>query len=247
MLASLLATICSAVSSGSPCSCVRTAASLVTFAPLAALPVSLAASLGASFAVSLADFGEPGGCFALFAGVCPAPSTPVKTPTTPPIAPPSTPPTGPAALLPSLAPFWTPSITCAFAAKGALRRTTTTAASTRRNPSCACAIGVGLVIIWSPWSISRYCLGGGEQPAESAHYRFRSEQVYRRAQPATITQWRRKFRRRQPNRLMPQAFSPLPSSRSVRRNMSRVRLRAGERPCRCDEFAHHVSTRAAST
>src|ERR1700736_584704 len=109
ILASLLATICSAVSCGAP-SWVSTACCCV---PLAAL-------LAFAFFPGAACFDPGAGAGSFFVGT---PSTPVNTPTTPPIAPPSTPPTGPAALLPSLAPSWTPLTSpCALTAQRAFKR-----------------------------------------------------------------------------------------------------------------------------
>ncbi len=77
MFASLLATICSAVSCGSP-SWVSTAC----LAPLPALPAFAVLAEPACF-VPPAPFAAGAAC-----PFFPTPSTPVKTPTTPPIAPP---------------------------------------------------------------------------------------------------------------------------------------------------------------
>src|SRR5665213_4559071 len=140
MFASLLATICSAVSCGSPCSWVITAC-LVALVPLLALLFGLSACLVPFAAGAACPF-------------FPTPSTPVNTPTTPPIAPPSTPPTGPAALLPACAPCWTP-LTSPCACAPAPISVRTTAPIAKRNPSCANADGVGLNIIRSPWSFLR--------------------------------------------------------------------------------------------
>ena len=98
MFASLLATICSPVSCGSPAwvntTCLVSLRALVAFAVFA--------ELGSFASVELLAAGGAA------CPVLPTPNTPVNTPTTPPIAPPNTPPTGPAALLPACAPCWTP-------------------------------------------------------------------------------------------------------------------------------------------
>src|SRR4029077_324516 len=98
------------------------------------------------------------------------PVTPVTTPTTPPIAPPSTPPTGPAALLPSRAPFWTPSTTCASTIRGAFKSMMAATPRAAHSFSRARSFDVGLVIVGSPWWIAGYC--------RIRFYRFRAEQVY---------------------------------------------------------------------
>src|SRR6185369_4847106 len=89
-------------------------------------------------------------CFAGAVCCCPppvrTPVTPVTTPTTPPIAPPSTPPTGPAALLPSRAPFWTPSTTCASTIPGAFKSIMAATPRAAHSFSRARSFDVGLVI-----------------------------------------------------------------------------------------------------
>src|SRR3954454_23340320 len=154
MLASLLETICSAVSCGAPawvstaaccCCCLAAFAALLPFA---------------GFDVSPCLEGSPcleaSPCLASFAaGACPpllllppvrTPVTPVTTPTTPPMAPPSTPPTGPAALLPSRTPFLTPSTTCASTNCDAPSNMTAAAPRTAHHLSRARSLDVGLVI-----------------------------------------------------------------------------------------------------
>jgi hypothetical protein len=59
-----------------------------------------------------------------------------------------------------------------------LKSITTAAQSAKRNLNWARAIGIGLIILWSPWSIGKNSFGGGTAAAESAHYRFRTKLVY---------------------------------------------------------------------
>jgi hypothetical protein len=53
-----------------------------------------------------------------------------------------------------------------------------TAPSAKRIFNCASAVGVGLIIISSPWSVSLT-----NALVARRHYRFRTEQVYHHAVP----------------------------------------------------------------
>src|SRR5579871_2672268 len=145
ILASLLLTICSAVSCGAP-SCVSTWTGLPPFVAAAVFASTLAflpcLSPGAALLLGGALFGPP----------VTAPTTPPTTPTTPPIAPPSTPPTGPAALLPSCAPCWTPfTRPCASTIRGALTRRMAATPSATHSLRRVRRRDVGLVIVRSPY------------------------------------------------------------------------------------------------
>jgi hypothetical protein len=69
---------------------------------------------------------------------------------------------------------------CAFTIKGAPRSATTTAPSAKRRLNCARAVGVGVIIIGSPWSILIDGVNDCEpaHPADSGLYRFRTKRVY---------------------------------------------------------------------